>query len=374
MSKLRFACTTLFLILSVWNFPAVANKSAHNQCTETRHSPRVALVVPTSNENSFFDRMVEITQQASTQMGVDLRIHRYDEEQHNRFQYAKYIDQLLKEENDNDYILALYFSNTEEKVINVINNHKVHYLSFNSPFSKGLQLAIGKPREKTPYWIGHMAPDDVQAGYDLADKLINSKPNKPLSMLAINGSRNSEVGKMRATGLLNRVAESDQINLLQLLYTDWTYQQTREKAALLIKRYQNIDLIWSASDTLARAVIDELQQSKPQLLDNVIISSIDWSPQIVPLLKSNQVSQSFGGHIFEGAWLLALIYDHFNGNDFANELGTTISYKMKPIGPDNATLLERDSDNKMNFSALSKCLTPSTERYSFEPLNLLMSK
>jgi len=364
---------TLFTLIACFYIPT-ATANASNICQAKQQSPKVALIVPTSAKNSFFDRLVELTEAASKQLNVLLRIHRYDEPQFNRFFYAQYIDNVLTAENDNDYLISLFFSQTESKVMEVVNKHKINLFSFNSPLSPHVKGMIGTPREHTPYWIGHFSPNDEQAGYDLAKQLIDNKKQEAISMLAINGSRNSEVGKMRAQGLVRKVAESEKINLLQLIYTDWTYQQARDKTALMLQRYQDIDVVWSASDSLARGVIDEITHTNPELLKNISTGSIDWSPQIVPYLKNNKVTTSYGGHIFEGAWLMALIYDHFNGLDFQNELGVVIQDNLLPLTKEHAELIVKTDNDNINFKQLSQCLTPSTTEYDFNPLALLVNK
>jgi len=365
--------TCVFILIACLCFSSTLAR-ANPSCQINQQSPKVAFIVPTSGKHEFFDRLVELTQAASKQLNIQLRLHLYDEPQYNRFYYAQYIDNVLKAENDNDYLISLFYSQTEKKVMDIVEKHNIRFFSFNSPLSNNVIKLLGKPREKTANWIGHLSPNDEQAGYDLAKHLIDKSEQKAISMLAINGSRNSEVGKMRAQGLVRKVSENNEITLLQLLHTDWTYQQARDKTALILQRYQDIDVIWSASDSLARGVIDEIEHTNPTLLNNIITGSIDWSPQVVPYLKNNKVTASYGGHIFEGAWLMALIYDHFNGLDFQNELGAVIHDNLLPITKENAELIIKTDNDNINFKQLSKCLTPSTTKYNFNPLALLINE
>ena len=61
-------------------------------------------------------------------------------------------------------------------------------------------------------------------------------------------------------------------------------------------------------DTIAIAVVDEVINSQPELLKHLVIGGIDWSESITPYLEKSQLDVSFGGHLFDIAHLLALIY------------------------------------------------------------------
>jgi len=367
MFSKKTACFIFFLLFS-HPFPTTATKTSF--CNPIKSKPKLAFIVPTFTKGSFFDRLVQISKIASEQLDIDLTIHLYNEALHNRFLYAQFIDDILTENNDYDYLVGLFYKQTERNVINVIKKHQVHYFSFNSPLTQHVKNSIGMPRENTPYWIGHLSPDEKKLGYDIATQLINSVNKEKVSLLAINGSRNSEVSTKRAEGLIQKLSETPHVDLLQIVYTNWSYEEARMKSNLILDRHKAIDMVWAASDTIARAFVEEINKQDPERLSTIAINSIDWSPQIIPYIKNNSVSNTFGGHIFEGAWLMALIYDHFNGLDFVDELGSTIMYPMTAITSEHIDALAF-TNTHFKFKQLSKCHSPSTKKYQFEPLTLL---
>ena len=342
-------------------------------CATTLKAPVVQLIIPDFADSSFWSNFVTITRMASAQYNIDLRIHFINRTERSRFNYAQKIDHVLTKEKKSDYLVSIFLTHTEQSVVDVAAKHQVKLFSFNSPFSLRVKSVLGNPRENSDFWIGHISPNDILVGYEMADFLLsdNKSNNTPLSLFAINGNRESEVAVLRTKGLMQRINENDAVSLLQILYSDWSYQQARDKMHKMLKRFKSMDLIWSASDVLTLAVLDEINRLSKEDMRQPKIASIDWSPKIVSRLKSREVAVSYGGHVFEGAWLLAMIYDHFNGLDFYSELGDVVSYPLQPITADNADLILSIEKTKFNFLPLSKCLTPSLKVYSFDAMTLL---
>jgi len=345
-------------------------------CAKNLKAPIVHLIVPDFVDSLFWSNYVNLTKIASEQYNIDLNVFYINRNDRSRFNFAKKIERIISTSKRPDYIISIFLSHSEKSIIALAAKHQLKFFSINSPFSERVESTLGKPREKDSFWIGHISPDDQQVGYDVANFLLSNRDDfkGQLSLLAINGSRESEVADMRSKGLIKRVNETEDVSLLQIIYTDWSFQQGKEKVNKLLKRFKDIKLIWSASDILTVAARQEFDLLNLDKTLQPSFASIDWSPQIVPLLKNEKVAVSFGGHFFEGAWLLGLLFDHFNGLDFYNELGSVISYPLQPVTAENADLILSIENKKFDFKQLSKCLTPAKKTYSFDAMLLLKNE
>jgi len=374
----------LMVIVGVFYQPFPAFSQSKYSCITPLKTPIVSLIIPDYKNSFFWSYLVKIAISSSKQLNINLRIHYIDAAFRSSFNYAQIIDQiLLKEERTKgkpDYVVSYFLGHTQKKVLDVLAKHQIKLFSYNSPIPANITKIIGLPRERYKNWIGHIAPDEINVGYQLADTLIQQHQalaesvGKPVRLIGITGSRDSAVAQMRVQGLQQRVNESPEVKLLQVLHTDWTYQQTKKRGAMLLNRFENIDVIWSASDLMAIAMIDNLKNSEQKSLNSITIGGIDWMKKTVPYLKNNEIQVSYGGHFFEPAWLLGMIYDHFNNLDFEKDPSVVVNYNLSPIFAENAKLLSIDNVDNINFKAMSKCLTPATKHYQFNAMKLLESQ
>ena len=347
-----------------------ANEAA--KC-EVNKSPLVVVIVPHADNSSYWGKLVTLMRVAATQFNIRLHVHYVDHSIESRFSFINSIDRALTDVGKTDYLVSGFITTIEHQILDLAIKHNAKLFSFNAPITQEISESIGRPRAPSLSWVGHIAPDDEQVGYDLAEKLISHSmnTNRQIKILAINGPKSSEVAESRTIGLLKRLYLSKNVNLLKLLNTDWSYRNAREAVRKEFSKQASIDAIWAASDELALAMIDEINANEPLLKARPVIASVDWTPKVVPYLKRQELQASFGGHLFEGVWLLALLHDHFHGLDFVPLAGTEISYRLRPISAEHANLITALEHKNFDFRKLSRCYQPSGFKYKFDALSLL---
>ncbi len=351
-------------------------------CSSVQKKAKVALIIPAPRESVFWSSVAKIATLTSEQLGVDLTTYYYEVTQGQRFSFVEYVDQVLTKDKDADYLVSNFIVKAERELIEAAKKHGVKLLTFNANFTAEIKKAHGVPREKHPHWLMHLSSDEVDTGRALADYLINEtnanidnskNKNKLINILAFNGSVGSSVARLRGEGLLSRINKEGAVRLLQTVNTDWTYHQTKAKSALLFKRFgiENIDVIWCASDTMARAVVDELKNTAPQAIGRIAIGSIDWSTEIMPYLARNEVDVSYGGHVLDIAYVLALLFDYHNGIDFKEELSSLIVNKNIGLSRPWSQKFSQQQYGDINYRSLSKCHNKDLELYQYDVTNLL---
>lgn len=370
----------VFIITLGLSLKSYAQQDSSLQCRDVLSSPRVMFIVPADKENVFWQDVVSYTKLASEQLKITLDIHYLKQDHRNRFNHAKSINQILTSSPKPDYLITFLTQGLELEIIERITQDKIFLFSFNAPLTASMIQRIGVPRDRFPYWIGHISPDEISAGYDLADHLFKVDKQKRESnqdkanIIAISGGLSSSVGQMREQGLVKRLDQDENALLLQLVNADWSYEQTRFMMRKLLQRHEKIDIIWAASDLISMAVVDEIQASKPQIINTVTIGSIDWTHEVKPYLERHDVAVTYGGHVFEAGWVIPLIFDHYNQQDYLNELGGVILSKMKAITADNSHLLDKSQLSGVNFRDISKCFTGVDKEYQFNAHTQLNSQ
>ncbi len=357
----------LLILPLVWCLFSFSLMAADNACHEPLLRPKVMLIIPAPKDSVFWNGVAQVARATSKQLGIDLKTYYFDIVEGQRYSFPQYLDDLLEKEPDTQYLVSKFVNKIEKKIISVTKKHNVKLLTFNSELTQSIQANIGVPRLYYPHWLLHIESNEISTGYDLANFLISEaqKNSKNINLLAFNGNVANEVAGLRATGLMRRVEEDDNIKLLQVISTDWTYAQTRRKAAILLKRFQEINAVWCASDEIARGVVDEVKQSRPDLLNQLAVGGIDWSFQVFPYLADHSINVSYGGHLFDITYLLILLYDYHNNNDFEVETTTFIQNKNYPLFGSVNQILYQNKYDDLDFKALSKCHSKKLPKYNF---------
>ncbi len=365
----------MFIFLFVATF-SYANAVADFQCKLPLKPPEVLFLIPAPTPNLFWDSAIKSAKNASLQLGIKLTVHHLDESEVGVHQFPQALNQLLTHKYNPDYVISFVWLGSLVEVLEISKKHNIKLFTTDFTINEKLLKMVGKPREKYKHWIGHLAGDGYQVGYDLASVLIDKSTQhqlEKLTMVAITGKRDSEVSEQRLNGLLARVYQSDRVELLQYVYSDWTPEQGEYLTEQLFKRYHAIDIIWSASDNMTIGIVKALNKRFIQSDNHVLVGSIDWSHEVAALIKKSQVTVSFGGHILNSAYILALIVDYHNGYDFQLTRGTIITTKLYPLSKESIDNLTDEKLSTLDFSLLSQCFSQDKviELDEFIPSQLL---
>lgn len=336
---------------------------------------RVAFVNPDSPGNPFWDAVTQFMQAAARGLNIQLQVY-YGEK--NRIQATQRAVEAVQSPAKPDYLIFVYQAGQGIQVLKAAEAANVHSFIINTDIVEGERSEVGKPREKFRYWLGHMSPDDVQAGRDLAEQLIAVAKQKNrfasdrrIHAVALSGSRDSTAALDRNKGLEQALAAHPEVHLQQLLFSKWDPELVSKQAPGLLARFPETAFFWSASDGMALAVLEGLAADTP-----VLTGGIDWTNEGIHAVQQGQLVATVGGHFMEGGLALVLLRDYSRGIDFASE-GATIRSRMQIINQSNVrryvkTLGEQRWDN-IDFRKLSKAYNPRLKKYDFSLAAILNS-
>lgn len=235
----------------------------------------------------------------------------------------------------------------------------------------------GRPRAENPHWIGSMVSDDEQGGYDLANGLADEALRLGLAgddgvvqLIALTGFVSESGSNKRQAGLERAVAERDDLELLQIVPTDWSQEEARLKSAALLERFPQVDAVWTASDPLALGAIESLEAAGRAPGRDAVIGGFDWTREALDAIADGRMFSTYGGHTLEGGWALVLVHDYLRGDDFGPEV--EFEGTLRPITRENverfrAVIAEAPWD-EVEFTALSR---PDDDSYDFDPVETL---
>lgn len=349
--------TFLLRICSVLLF-LVSYDSAANTPKEESQSPfRVAFVSPNPKSDDFWQQYAIVMQSAARQLGIELSI--YYASSLDRFSYVDAVEKAIKSKQKPNYLVAMFRYNTSQRMLELTADAGVKLFSTNSDLPTTLKKSISGPRSDSSHWIGQMFPDDSQGGYTLAQQInqeTHSDKQQPIELVAIAGSHDSPVSFARIRGLERYIADNPAVRLKQILYSDWRYETAFDMVPQILARYPGVNAFWSASDVIASAIDESLQQSAVN--QSYVIGGFDWNPTAFKERVSNNNRLSVGGHFIEGGMILALINDYHHGYDFADQLGKRLVFKLSSLNAADRAMVKRlvlgNEWHRLEFNRLSK--------------------
>lgn len=327
----------------------------------------------------FWTQVIEVMHAVAEDLEIDLQVI-YSRS--NSYSLKKDGLEILNNLEKSDFLLTGYWIAATHHHIKHADKLGIHTFVFNSGVIPQDRDKIGRPREKYRHWIGQMVPDDLQAGYVLADKLINQakaagKTDKAGKVHLINVEGFGDgIETARINGLTKRIEEQNDIILEQVILAGWSQTTAYNELLKALDQYAETGVIWSISDVMALGAIRASKDLEKQPGKDIFIGGMDWSPEGLKAIEAGEMAASMGGHFLEGALALILIHDYHFGFDFANELGVEIQTQMRPITFDNVGEFLKKLGNsgwrKIDFRQFSKKYNADLKSYSNLTLDALL--
>ncbi len=340
-------------------------------------SINIALISPTTESDAFWSQVTKIAQASAQDLGIKLTVYNNAS---NRILLNEQLYSITQSENKPDYIIFLPFNGSIEHSFQLLEQAKIPFVTLERTYEQDLLFSkIGKPKDKFNYWLGEVFFDNTKAGALLTETLLSYAKNnqiltnKQATAFGLSGDFHYGTTE-RNLGFLNVTNQHD-IEVKQLVYTNWIQDIAKAKFLKLVQRYAAPDIVWCASDIIAIGVLDAANQLGLKENKDFVIGGFDWTPEAIQLIQKKQMTASVGGHIFQGARALLKIFDYHHGLDTFNRTSQHQGYLLEIIHPNNVNdflLLSENNDwNKVNFSQFSS--VKNEKPTEFSAINILKS-
>lgn len=305
-------------------------------------SKNIIFVNPSVPGVSFWDRVTKISLAAAKDLDLTVEV-KYGED--NRITHFETLTNIASRDDKPDLVIFMPYGGNAKYAYELFENAKIPFITMERTLEDQEAKTLGKPGEHYQYWYGEVFHDNVEAGKKLADSIIDHGytvfNKKKLSIAALTGSFSGE-SSHRNDGLLASIAEHPSIKLLQIVPANWSRERGKAAIHKLINRYESIDLVWSASDSMALGVLDSLKAKPHERRTKMVVGGIDWTQEAVREIKLGNLHASVGGHIFQGAWTLVFAKDLLFGKV---KKYRSISYSLELIDTKNVSKFEILSTN-----------------------------
>ncbi|MDX5327739.1 MAG: ABC transporter substrate-binding protein, partial [Marinobacter sp.] len=299
-----------------------------------------------------------------------------------RFSYLRMAQQIITAEEKPDYLIIMCKELVTTQILEQAHGQGVKVFSFNTDVPEATRVAVGMPRETLDSWVGHVVPDNVEAGRTLA-KLLERRAverglveaGEPVPMVALTGTQDSSAARDRNQGLLNatRIGNGQ---LLQLVLAEWSEQQASEKMSVLFRRYPQTTAIWNASDGMALGAIEAARNAGRTPGEDVIVGGVDWEPGALEAIRRGDLTVSLGRHFMGGGLALLLVHDYHHGYDFAEgRRSAALRYQFEAATVDNVHLVERilapENWKALDFRQYSRVFNTQLRKQDFSADQLM---
>jgi len=332
----------------------------------------VAFINPGKTAEPYWTMANEVMQQAAASLDVELEILTTERDYLAQISLIEELGQRSAESRPDYLIIAAEKSMLPGQLEAADAAGIPVFLAFNSAL--GDREKVGYPRQRFSLWLGSLTPDAEEGGYLAARALISHAikalpDDSSLGMIALAGDRSTHTSRQRNQGLLRALEEFPQVTLHQQVYADWSYGKALGQSTHLLRRYPQAQLVWSANDLQAFAVIEAIHASGRVPGKDVFVSAVNATEAALEHVLSGELTALTGGHHMAGAWAIVLLYDYHHGLDFIDNSGNgELQYSMFSLieQPSARYLLERRRQGRsLDFCPYSRACNPARDQYDF---------
>jgi ABC-type sugar transport system substrate-binding protein len=362
----------IFIFLLAWLLTTHTANAAERQIS-------VAFLAPSVSGNSFWKLSTSFAEAVAEDLGIQLEVI-YATDNISRIERLG--DKVLTGGKAPDYLLTAYMSAVTPGHLDTARDQNIKVFLINTNIPREDSVKIGTPREQYKNWIAHVSPNEAEAGYLLAEVLINkarasrlvAKSGK-IEIVALAGASDTNVAYDRSFGLQRRVNLYNDSILQKIRFSDWEQESAKLDTLDLIEENPGTSAVWAASDTMAFGAIDALKKLDRVAGKDILVGGIDWSLEGIKAVADGRLAATIGGHFMEAGWALILIHDYHHGIDFRDDPGVNFMTSMSVLDSDNAgEYLKKFGSGKwsaIDFKKLSKLYNPKLKKYnlSIDALN-----
>jgi len=333
-------------------------------------SLNVIFINPTMGGNPFWDQVNVVALAAAKDLNISLKIV---ESYGHRLTQKKVINQIIKQETKPDYLIFLPFDGTAFETFSKLEQARIPFVTIERTVFPDLQLKLGRPGEYFKFWLGEIYHDNKKAGRLLAQALIKASKvstlaNDNLSVVGISGDMSGHSSERNA-GLIAELEHDSDLALAQIVNARWERITAGDMFIGLLRRYQDIGVVWTAADVMALGVADIANEQGKTVNVNLFIGGFDWTVEALQAINENSYTASVGGHFMQTAWALVKIYDHNKGKAAFSLDNKPASYELELIDRNNIAdyqiLLNKPDWNKVDFVQFSLSHQSNSTYYQF---------
>ncbi|RBB31511.1 sugar ABC transporter substrate-binding protein [Burkholderia reimsis] len=212
-----------------------------------------------------------------------------------------------------DYVVIVNEKMAALDMLRLLSRTSSKIVLIHNDLTNEQRRVVGDERRRIRNWIGTLTADANSAGYRLMDYLCRDRRFARLRVIGITGDPNTPVSMERATGVGSWLARAPHAHINQLVFSNWSFSDSYEKALVLLARYPETNVIWGANDSITLAALKAAETRQVR----AVVGGIGALQEALQRVMKGTLRAMMAGDYFIGAFAMVLINDYHNGRDFA---------------------------------------------------------
>ncbi|WP_449432188.1 ABC transporter substrate-binding protein [Pseudomonas putida] len=272
----------------------------------------VVFLNPGYANERFWAGYSRVMQAAADDLGMTLRVEYADRSAELALSQAR---ALLDGPQRPDYLILVNEQYIAPEILRLAQGTGVKLFLVNNGLTANQTRSVQAQPRKYGQLLGTLTANDEQAGYQMLHQMVAQLPrgNGPVDLVAFSGVKTTPASQLREQGMRRALADFPQVRLRQVVYGNWNRQRAFEQAQVLLQRYPQTQLVWSANDEMAFGAMRAFEQGGRKPGRDVVFSAINSSPEALRARIDGRLSVLMGGHFTLGGWAMVLLHDDAHG-------------------------------------------------------------
>jgi ABC-type sugar transport system substrate-binding protein len=344
---------------------AHAGLLALTRSASAQRQPRVVFLNPGEpfdrGAGPFWSLVAQSMSAAAKSLGVELEVL-YGERDH--LLMLRQAEQVARRTDPPDYIVVVNEKMAAQQIFQMFAGSRAKLLLIHNDLTPEQRRSIGNERERLQNWIGTVTTDGRRAGYFLMEYLCQQLGEREPRIVGITGDPNTPVSLERAEGTRDYLSRAGRGRINQLVFGNWTYADGEEKAAVLLARYPDTNIIWAANDSMALGALRAVRARGA----SVLVGGMGGWPDALVSVADGGLAATAAGNFVVGSFAIILLHDYHHGEDFAKHGGVAQELQYFVVNRENVARYDdviMKQRGSLDFGRYSKVLHPRPGPYQF---------
>lgn len=334
--------------------------------------PRIVFLSPNSEGNTYWPQVFKILDKVASDLDFEFVPYSFGVD--DRFTRAQEAIRVLNTNPRPQAVIASVVIGHSKPLLEAAESLHIPVFVLGPLFPAELPNLGGMPRKKYTSWIAEFDWAEEEKGYALGKELLIQATKQKafasdgtIQVVALGGDPSWFGSGLRQAGLARAMEEHPKAVLKQIVPTHWSQTEARRLATKLTKRFPEATVFWAASDQLGAGVVQAFSDMGRQPGVSVFTGGLDLSDLGLDLVKNRKFVATTASTMLSYAAVAILVYDFIQGRDFADQLGTKITfptYVAAPANVDQHLLLSR-CFRSIDFKTFSMIRNKRLQLYDF---------
>ncbi|MDU9404145.1 ABC transporter substrate-binding protein [Pseudomonas sp. zfem004] len=328
----------------------------------------VVFLNPGLSNETFWVDYSRFMQAAATDLGMQLRVQYSERRADLALTQARAV---LQGPERPDYLVLVNEQYVAPEIIRLSRGTGVKLFLVNNGLTDSQARSIQAQPDKYPEVLGTLTSNDEVAGYQMLKAMVAKLPpsSGPVDLLAFAGVKTTPASQLREQGMRRALADFPQVRLRQVVYGGWSRQRAFEQAQVLLERYPETRLVWSANDEMAFGAMRAFEQAGKVPGRDAVFSAVNSSPEALRALIDGRLGVLMGGHFTLGGWAMVMLHDDAMGlavnRDGSREHQVPVLQLIDPAKARRWLKLLEQGGHGVDFHHYSAEGRPADYRYPF---------